>query len=91
MLQHYKSPGGGHVPPGAKRLKLTKSATTAWRDSLHRQADAVPGATVRVTAAWRSLPNRQAPSSPEPHYVLALAWRYPLQPPGVVLVQQHST
>ncbi|QCD99538.1 hypothetical protein DEO72_LG7g821 [Vigna unguiculata] len=55
-----RPPGGGHVPPGAKRLKLTKSATTAWRDNLHRQADAVPGATVRVAAAWRSLSNRQA-------------------------------
>ena len=67
-------PPGGAYPTA---IKLTKSATTAWWDSLHRQADAVPGAIVRVAAAWRSLSNRQAPSSPEPHWVLAIAWRSP--------------
>ena len=37
-LSASRSPSEGHIPPGAKRLEHTNSATTAWQDHPHRQA-----------------------------------------------------
>ncbi|QCD89682.1 hypothetical protein DEO72_LG4g628 [Vigna unguiculata] len=74
-LTTAKSPSRGHVPPGAKRLRISISLATARRSSAYRQADVIQETTDFVAIAWRDTPFRPAPPIPEAHFYLAIAWR----------------
>jgi len=61
QAHHDSKPlGGGHVPPGAKRLKQTNTADIAWRDHPDRQTHAFQEPTVIDAIAWRCRFYRQA-------------------------------